>query len=160
MPIKIGNVTVDGPKKTLLVLPRQEGDVVFKFIAVTDDDEFDKICPPPKAAITRRTDGSSYENVEDPKYKEQVKNRSDQRFEWFFLKSIEPSAIEWQTVKMEDPYTYASWRKELGDAGFSIREVSIIHDKFLETNILTDKMLDEARQRFLASQQADQSASQ
>lgn len=154
MALKIGGKIVDGPKQALLVLPRPDGDIPFKFVAVLDDEEFIKLCPRPVAPKSMKPGIGIIENTEDPKYKAAVEARGEQRADWFFLKSIEPSAIEWNKVKMEDCTTWANWREELKEAGFNMQERDRIYVTFLETNSVSDSMVDEARARFLASQQA------
>ncbi len=154
--MKIGGKTIDGPKTALLVLPRESGDIVFKFIAVTNDDEFDKLCPRPLPPKTMKVGIGIVENVEDDKYREQLAQRGAMKQDWFLLKSLAPSNIEWDTVKPDDMHTWANWQTDLKAAGFSVAEVNTIFSKFVETNMITDDMLAEARQRFLASQQAAQ----
>lgn len=154
MALKIAGKVIDGPKEALLVLPRQDGDIAFKFIAVLDDDEFQKLCPRPQPPKVMKPGVGIIENVEDPKYKEALNQRGELRSDWFFLKSIAPSSVEWNKVKLEDCNTWALWREELKEAGFNMQERDRIYVTFLETNTVSDGMLDEARARFLASQQA------
>lgn len=153
MPLVIGGKVAEGPKKKLLVIPRDTGDFDFHFVAVIDDDAFDSIMPPPippRTFVTKLQ--RTVDNVEDENYKRQVQDRLSIRQDWIFLKSIEPSSIKWEQVRFEDPSTYFFWRKELKDAGFSINEVNTIWNTFLECNVLSESMLDEARNRFLACQ--------
>lgn len=154
MALKIGGKVIDGPKQGLLVLPRPDGDIAFKFIAVLDDEEFQKLCPRPNPPKTMKPGVGIIENTEDPKYKAALEARGEFRSDWFFLKSSEPSGIEWNTVKMDDCNTWAKWREELKEAGFNMQERDRIYVTFLETNTVSDSMVDEARARFLASQQA------
>ncbi len=152
--LKIGGRQVSGPKKGLVVLPRREGDIPFHFTAVLDDSDFEKICPPPKPPVSIKTGVGRVENVEDPVFQSRLKDREITRRHWMFLKSVSPSNIEWQKVKMDKPETYAFWESELLEAGFSTNERQVIYLEFLTTNLLTDTMLDEARGRFLASRSA------
>jgi hypothetical protein len=148
--LRIGGKTIDGPKQILLVLPRgDQGDVVFKFTAVLDTADFDKLCPEPKAPTTMKVGIGLIENVEDPKYKAALEKRGQLRHDWFFLQSVKPSDIEWTRIKMDDPSTWNLWETELKDAGFSVSEVSRIRNTFLECNIVSDEMVAEARLRFL-----------
>ena len=154
MALKIGGKVINGPKEALLVLPRPDGDIPFKFVAVLDDEEFNKLCPRPTAPKSMKPGVGIVENTEDPKYKAAIEARGEQRADWFFLKSIEPSAIEWNKVKLDDCNTWKLWREELKEAGFNMQERDRIYVTFLETNSVSDSMVDEARARFLASQQA------
>lgn len=154
MALKIGGKVIDGPKEGLLVLPRHNGDIAFKFVAILDDEEFQKLCPRPQAPKSMKPGVGIIENTEDPKYKAALEKRGEQRSDWFFIKSIEPSGIEWNNVRLDDCNTWALWREELKEAGFSLQERDRIYLTFLETNTVSDGMVDEARARFLASQQA------
>ena len=156
MPLKIGGTLLDGPKKTLLVIPRDTGDLVFRFKAVTDDSPFDLLCPKPKPPISIKTGVGKVENTTDSRYLDAIAHHNVKRYAWYFLKSTEESNIEWSTIKMDDPNTWENWRKELTDAGLSARELDALVNKFTETNMVTEAMLDEARTRFLASQQETQ----
>lgn len=151
--MKVGGVAIDGPKQVILVLPRDNGDLVFKFVAVSDDEEFDKIFPapePPKTFITAEQRTSPDYNDED--YKRRMIEHRKARNAWVFLKSIAPSNIEWDLVKLHDPNTFDLWDKDFRRAGLSINEINRIWAAFNEANIVSDEMLNEARNRFLASQ--------
>lgn len=159
MPLVIGGKLADGPKKKLLVIPRDSGDIVFHFVAIIDDDAFDALVPAPIAPrmfVTKLQ--QTINNIEDPDYKQRMVDRFAIRQDWFFLNSVAPSNIEWERVKLEDPSTYSHWRGELKDAGFSINEVNTIWGTFMECNVLSEDMMNEARNRFLASQAETKSA--
>lgn len=151
MALKIAGKVIEGPKATFIVVPRQDGGIPFRFISVQNDDDFDKLCPMPKPPRVKRTGVGIVENTEDSGYKAKLEARGSKRADWFFLTSSKPSNIEWETVKADDPETWHLWRKELEDAGFSLAERDVIYNAFLETNTLTQGMVDEARLRFLAS---------
>lgn len=154
MALKIGGKVIDGPKEGLMVLPRTNGDIAFKFVAILDDEEFQKLCPYPQAPKSMKPGVGIIENTEDPKYKAALSARGEQRANWFFLKSIEPTGIEWNQVKLDDCTTWHLWREELKEAGFNPQERDRIYVTFLETNTVSDDMVNEARARFLALQQA------
>jgi hypothetical protein len=160
--MKIGGRAIDcGPKTIEIFIPRGEfGDIQFKFIGVIDDDEFDKLYPIPEPPRSMKVGVGTVMNVEDPTYKAQLANRGAARQDWFFLKSIAPSNIEWDTVKLEDFSTWGNWREDLKKAGFSVSEISTLYNAFAEANVITDSMIKEARQRFLAFQQGVQSGEQ
>lgn len=154
MPLKIGGRVIDGPKTTILAIPREDNDIIFKFIAIGDDTEFEKISPepiPPKYYSVKEK--KNITNFEDKAYKDKMAIRATQKMNWFFLKSVAPSEVEWDTVKLEDPTTYGNWREDLKNAGFSIGEMNAIFEAFMNTNTVTEEKMTEARNRFLASQQ-------
>lgn len=152
MALKVGGRVVDGPKTTILVIPRQDGDIPFKFISITNAEGFDALLPFPKPPRSFKVGVGMIENVEDAGYKRKVEARGEKRADWFFINSARPSEIEWEHVKYEDPETWHLWRDELEKAGFSVAERDAIYGAFLETNTLSQHMVDEARNRFLASQ--------
>lgn len=151
MPLKIGGKIISGPKTTLLVVPREDGDIAFRFIAVTDDSTFDQVYPRPKPPRSMKVGVGIIEKTDDPGYINALEKREASRTDWFFLESIKPSAVEWATVDYKNPETWKNWRQDLKDAGFSVPEVNLIFNAFIEANMLTDDMLKEARERFLAS---------
>lgn len=150
--MKVRGRVVDGPKKVLLVLPRDDGDIPFQFVAVVDDSEFEKIIPEPEPPVTFNVKAQqNIKNYGDPGYKAKHLARIKLKNAWIFLKSIESSDIEWDTVKMDDPSTWENWQSDLKASGFSINEVNTIFDHFALANMVNEKMLDDARMRFLAS---------
>lgn len=107
---------------------------------------------PPRTFVVKLQ--QNVDDVESPVFKQQMVEWGKMKGDWYFLKSSQPSGIEWQTISMDDPSTYCNWRKELQDAGFSVGEVNQIYATFAETNMITEEMLKEARSRFLASEAA------
>lgn len=159
MPLKIAGQLVAGPKKDTLFVPRAEGDIQLHFVAVTDDSEFDKMYPEPDPPLSRKkNDGGTFETVKnwaDVKYLLKIKEWEEAKDAWYFLKSIEPSQIEWETVDMAKPETFKNYKEDLKNAGFSIQERRIINGKFIEVNTITERMMTDARKRFLASQEPE-----
>lgn len=155
MPLKIGGIEIKGPKTKLLVVPRDGFDIPFKFVAVTDETGFELLCPEPKIPNKIVPGKGSVPDPSNETYQSQLVERAAQREGWYVIQSLTPSNIEWETVKANDPKTWTNWRQDLRNAGFSVIEINQIYATFLETNMLTEDMLDEARSRFLASQQAE-----
>ena len=148
----IGGKVIAGPKTKLLVIPREDGDIVFRFTAVTDDSKFDIVAPRPKPPRSFRVGVGTVEKFDDPAFLQALERRDSWRTDWFFLESIRPSNIEWATVDYANPDTWKNWRTDLKEAGFSVPEVNLVFSAFVETNMINDEMLKEARDRFLASQ--------
>jgi len=147
--MKIAGRKIDGPNEVILVIPRGNNeDIVFKAVAVTSFDEFEASCPvplPPKSI----TPNGEVENRSDSNYQIQLAQREVQRMAWMTLKSLEPSDIEWETVDMEKPNTWANYNTELQSAGFSTVEINRIGNAVLEANALDEAKLEAARQSFL-----------
>ncbi len=152
--MKIGGIEAKGPHEELLVLPRGENDLIIRARAVLDMDEFDTICPEPKAPGRRTKDGW-IPNVEDPTYKEIMGGYQSQRLAYMVLRSLEPSLIEWETVKMDDPRTWVNYITDLKNGGLSNVEINRIIVCVMQANALDEKKLEEARKVFLLGQAQD-----
>lgn len=151
--MKIGGQDAAGPKKGLIVIERSTARYVFHFTAVLDDSEFEKLFPEPKPPRSwKKEAGGVVDNVLDPTYLKAREKWAESKSDWYFLKSIEESKIEWDSVKMDDPTTWGNWKKDFKAAGFSSNEIRAIENEFYKTNVVTEEMLNEARGRFLASQ--------
>lgn len=153
--MKIGGRSFNQPKTVLLVLPRQDGNIPLKFVAVNNDDDFAKINPRPKAPrVFKKSLGQTIDDVTDNAYVAKFDAWANSKTDWTFLQSIKPSDIVWDSVIENDPTTWKNWRNDLKKAGFSIGEQSAIFEAFVEANMVTDTMLKEARESFLVSQAA------
>lgn len=159
--MKIGGVPINGPKRGLLVLPRDPDPLIFNFISVSDDSDFDKIYPPIKPRKEKNIRlNRIIELIDEPQYIEKVKEREIAQRAYIFLKSISPSNIEWETVDLNKPETFNNWQSDFRSAGLSNSEINAIFNKYVEVNVLTDDQLQEARDRFLALQAENQSLNQ
>jgi hypothetical protein len=149
--MRIGGIEAKGPHEELLVLPRGENDLIIRARAVLDMDEFDKICPEPTAPGRRTKDGF-VPNHKDPTYQENLAGYHAQRLAFLVLRSLEPSQIEWETVKMEDPRTWANYLVDLRNGGLSSVEINRVIVCVMQANALDEKKLEEARKAFLLGQ--------
>lgn len=149
--MKLNGREVKGPNVEYVVIPRHEGDLIFKFQAVLDMSEFETLCPPPKPGQVMLPGGAKRDDEKDPVYIEMLRQHRERRFAFTFLKSIEPSNIEWDTVKWEDPSTWTAYEKELTESGFSFNEIQLLQIGAANANGINQAKLDEARNRFLAS---------
>lgn len=147
--MKINGVEVQGPSEEVLVLPRVTSqDLVFRAIAVQDTDQFDVLCPPPKPKA-KLVAGGWKNSVDDPAYLEAVQKHGHLRFAWMLLKSLEPSNIEWDTVKADQPSTWLNWEADLKNAGLSQTEVNHLVNCVASANALNSQKLEAARANFL-----------
>jgi hypothetical protein len=150
--MKLNGVRLECPNIAVLVLPRPDGDIVFKAQAVLDFDEFEKICPPPMPPV-RVVKGRREVMASDPEYIKQLNAHNEKRMAWIILKSLEATeGLEWETVNMNDPETYTNYVQELKDAKFSVVEINKIVMLALQANALDEAKLEAARQAFLAGQ--------
>lgn len=157
--MRIAGKEISGPAEEVLILPRLDGDIVIRAKAVLDFEEFDALCKAPTApqVIAR---GGRTENFNDPDYLRSVQTFSELRLSFLVLKSLEPSQIEWDTVKANEPKTWKNWETDLRKAGFSGVEVQRITTTVLAANSLDELKLKKAREDFLRGlEEAQQSSS-
>lgn len=149
--MKIGGVEVTKCEE-ILVLPRTEGDnIVFKASPVSINEEFDKLVPEPVAPTILKK-GGKQADLTDSEYVKGMDRRSDLRFAFLMLKSLEPSNIEWSQVDMKRPATWTKWTDELKEAGISETEVNRIIGAVMAANSLDEAKIKEARDSFLRGQ--------
>lgn len=146
--MKIGGVEVTKPSEELMVFPRDGGDLVFRAQAIEDMDVFEKLCPEPIAPGVRTKDGF-VKNEKDPAYQEMVEHRQNQQLAFIVIKTLKPSAIEWQEVSEDNPSTWLKWRDELHAAGMTSIETNRLVNLVLEANCITEKRMKEAREHFV-----------
>jgi hypothetical protein len=127
-------------------------DIIFKATAVLSFENFEKICPPPKPPISKRPGGESFQNVENSEFKIKELQFNVNRTNWLIVESLKATEdLEWETIKPDDPETWANWEKELGDFGLNWKEIGVVRQGIWKANALDDAKLEEAKKRFLAS---------
>jgi hypothetical protein len=136
-----------------IVIPKGDDQFVFKCQAVLNFDEFDKLCPQPQAPKIMRPGGEEFENVEDTEFKANRTKWAEYRFHWIILTSLKATKdLEWETVDMTNPETWANHQTELSNAGFSDLEQMAIINKITEVSGLDPDKIEEATTAFLAGQ--------
>ena len=150
--MKIGGVEVQGPAEDILVLPRSNGDIVFKARAATRMDEFSRFVPMPLAKKAWSKEKGNHFVTDDPEYKSQMTRYNELQFAFMALQSLEPSDIEWSRVKLDQVNTWTEWSIELQDAGFTDIEIRRIVGLIMSVNSLDDRKLQQAREDFLRGQ--------
>jgi hypothetical protein len=146
--MRIGNAILSGPNEEILVLPRPEGEIVFRARAVVSMDEFEALVPIPKAPGVLTKDGM-VPQLDDETYLQKMDRYNTQRFAYICVKSLIPSDIEWEEVTLDNPKTWTKWEKELSDAGLSDVEVNRVARCVMQANALDEGKLQEARELFL-----------
>jgi hypothetical protein len=148
---------LDGPKEEVVVIPRQDGDLVFKARAVLDFTDFDKLCPTPEPPEVIKPGGIKAADPEDADYLAKLDEWGTQKSNWMILKSLAATeGLEWETVNMSDPKTWANYQQEMQDSGLSMGEVSRIVSIIMDACGLNQQKIDEATKRFLAGQAKEQ----
>ena len=135
----------------ILVLPRTDGDLIIKAQSVSINKEFDALVPEPIAPSVRTKDGKK-EDLEDVSYLQAIDRRDSMRWDYMILRSLEPSNIEWETVDLDKPNTWAGWKDEMTASGLSDIEVNRVQGAVMSACSLDEDKLKEARDSFVLGQ--------
>jgi hypothetical protein len=155
--MKIKGRKIEGPNVVTIVIPRDNApNIVFRAQGVLDMEEFEKLCPRPQPPEMLQRGIGKVQNIEDPGYKQEVKEWGKKNLSWRVLKSLSATdGLEWELVKMHDSNTWNLWEEELKQSGFSDIELQRILTGVMDANSLSEEKVEIARQRFLLDQQAD-----
>ena len=148
---------LEGPQEAVVVLPRQSGDdLVFKFAAVLNMDDFDKICPLPVPKEKLMPGGGRSLDVESQEYKDALDDWAMKKTHYMYLKSISITEdLEWETVEMSDPDTWENYNTELMDAGLTEAERLKLLQTYSQVQGLDQDKIDQATKSFLAIPQEE-----
>ncbi len=144
-----------GPNVCVLVLPRQDYDIVIKAQAILDQEAFEILCPRPKPPSIMKPGGVFEQDVNDPKFKASIEKWAEKKTAWVVLESLKATPkdmLEWETVDYNNPDSWLKWKDELRDAFFTDQEIMQILNTVWQANGINQAVLDEARNRFLAGQ--------
>lgn len=151
--MKVNGRRIDRPNEEVVVIPRADGDIVFKARAILSYEGHESIDPVPKPMGVMRPGGVMSHDVENPAFKKLLNEWSTRRYYWMIIKSLEATeGLEWDTVDSSKPETWANWRKDLETSGFSMVEISRIEAITIDACGLNQSKIDEATKRFLAGQ--------
>ena len=156
--MRIGGMEVKGLNEVVMVLPRSAGDIVIKARAIPSYEEFDKLCPEPKMPVVITREGKKNDEL-NVDYLAAVARREQLRIAFIYITSLEPSQIEWDTVKLDTPSTWMNFRKDFEEAGLSPVEINRIWGAVSEANCLSEDKLEAARARFLLGAGTEQKQS-
>jgi hypothetical protein len=156
--MRIGGMEVKGLNEVMLVLSRTQGDVLITARAIPSYEEFEKLVPDPKMPVIITRDGTKNDDL-NVDYLAAVARREQLRIAYIYIKSLEPSQIEWDTVKLDTPSTWMNFRKDFENAGLSPVEINRIWGAVSEANCLSEDKLEAARARFLLGAGTDQKKS-
>lgn len=141
------------PSEHILVLPRgNDQTIVFRATGLESMDDFYRLCPIPEPP-TMLKGGRSVPDTENKDYQAAIESHANKREAYLVVRSLEPSQIEWDTVKLEKPSTWLNWEADLKTAKFTVIEIRRIHRLVLEANCLDEAKLEEARRLFLLGMQ-------
>ena len=148
--MKIKGKKILGANREIIAIPRGDGeDIVFIAEAVLDQKVFDKLCPVPKPRL-KKIDGVDVPDFDDKNYNKNIMKYSEKKTAWLILTSLKATPeLEWEQVNFNDPSTWALFRQELNDSGFSDLEVNRIINGALTAQGLNEAKIEAARDRFL-----------
>jgi len=157
--MKLGGQT---PCQNLVIIAIPRGNdaaIIFKAQAIMSMAEFDKICPAPKPRTKKLPNGQMSEQRNTPEFKKALQEYAEMRMAWMVLESLKATPeLEWETIDPDQPSTWANYKKELKDAGFSDYELLRITQGMIDANCLNEDLINEARQRFLSPPQLDEAS--
>lgn len=150
-------INFSGPRQEVLVIPRNGIDVIITADAVYNFAEFDAILSPPKVPLRQKAGSSEVEQMHnDPEYQKKLDKYIAHKSDWIVLKSLQATKeLEWETVDLSDPETWANYKTELVSAGFSQLEIMNIISLINRACGLDQDKIDEATKSFLASRQEE-----
>lgn len=152
--MKYKGSSVKGSNREIIPIIRPDGNIIFIAESIKDWSEFDKLVPEPEVPVRLKPGGIKVELPNDPTYKKVLESYGDLKSHYLILASLLASEdVEWETVDMSKPATWANYVKELKDSDFSEIEISRITMGVMRANQLDENMIDEARNSFLQSQQ-------
>ena len=144
---------VQPPKPKVIVIPRDDGDLIFMAQSVLDFSEFDRLCPIPRPPKVHRPNQVSVEDHSNSRYLEQITKYNSLRFAWLIITSLRiTDGLEWETVDYNNPETWEKYESELKDSGFNQGEITALTAGVIEANSLDESRAREARERFLHTQ--------
>ena len=150
--MKINGQELKGICVETLVLPRQEDDIVIRAQAISDFDEFDKLCPEPKAPGKLTKDGWE-PNLKDDTYRSVLDIYHENRIAYLVVHSLEINETEWDTVDINNPKTWTNYTEDFKKAGLSAIEIGRVVQVVMQANALDEEKLEKARANFLLGQQ-------
>jgi hypothetical protein len=152
--MKIGGIDPSTlPTVFTLVLPRGDSDqLIFQATGLKDMEKFRKLCPEPVPPMMQTKNGK-VADVTDADYISDLTAYLKRRTAYYVVYSLEPSAIEWDTVQLDNPGTWINWETDLKNAGLSDVECGRILSLVTEANCLDEAKLQKARLLFIAGTQ-------
>lgn len=125
--------------------------LVFRARGVKTYDEFEALCPEPKNTQGYMTREGWQIDPEAPVYVDEMKRWRQQRWAYTIIKTLEPSNIEWEKVKIAAPKTWHHFKEELRLI-LSDNELGRLYGLIHEANVLNQEKLEENKQSFFQLQ--------
>jgi len=148
--MKINGLSVATPEPQFFVIPHGGQDLAFRIQGVYSFDEFEKLVPEPKPPRIVRPGGQESVDYSDADYLKAQQARSKNRMVWIYLKGLEPSNLEFEKVKINDPATYQFFDDEFKNVGIALSYLQQLEQAIINLCGFNPEMVQEATQRFLA----------
>jgi hypothetical protein len=147
--MKIGGIDPKTlPTEEVLVLPRGDQALIFRAQGLPNMEGFQKLCPEPTAPGKLTKDGF-VPDLQDAGYLVIHAQYTKRRMAYIVVASLVPSQIEWDTVSLDNPATWANWEDDLKNGGMSQMECNRVLSLVMEANCLDEAKLKKAREVFL-----------
>lgn len=135
------------PSRDFLILPRGNSFIRFDAEGLPDMDAFNQLCPEPVAPGKLTPEGWQTDE-KNPDYVSSKLEYNRRRLAYMVVNSLAPSKIEWDTVVIDQPGTWANWEDDMKKAGISQVECNLVLKLVLEVNQLDEGKLKKAREVF------------
>jgi hypothetical protein len=152
--MKVNGVTARKREPEVLVFERPAtGDIVFLYRQVDKDDleELEILCPRPTAP-GQFTRAGFVANEDEPGFRKSLRTWRSQRNAFVYIRSLEPSNIEWDTVNPEDCTTWLNFENDMRTI-LTPFELGQLVGKLDGMNSLSEERLEAARQAFFTRAQ-------
>lgn len=149
--MKIAGKSVSLPSIQTVVIPREDGDIIFKLGPVKNlNAEFDKLYPEPNVPVRQKRGQEPVKEYSNPEYLAKIDKRNSARLGFMVIQSLRATEdLEWETVDLNDPNTWENYLTEMRASNLSEVEISEIVKGSIKANALDSDALDEAKDRFL-----------
>jgi hypothetical protein len=152
--MKVNGVTAQPRAREVLVFERPAtGDIAFEFRQVNSQDleDLEILCPRPPAPGQFTREGFVADE-KDKGFQKTLKIWRNQRNAFVYIRSLEPSNIEWDSVNEDDCNTWLNFEKDIR-AVLSPFEVGQLVAALDGINSLSEARLEAARQAFFTRAQ-------
>ena len=155
--MKYKNKVITPRANEVLVIPRNDGDIIFEAKCVVDYSEMEKLNPKPLPPKAIKRGGQEFLDVKNPGYLNKVDAWAKNRISWMIIESLSATKdLEWETVDLGDCTTWQNFDQELTTAGFSHTEIEMITGTVLTACGLDQDKIDQATKDFLVLREKTQ----
>ena len=156
--MKLNGMSLAPPPTIEIVIPRGDSAHIFRAKPVMDYAAFEEIMKRPKPPEKLLPGGIRTSNPDDEGFRKNLQTWVEARTDWMIMESLSATeGLEWETVNPNDPTTWGNYKEELEESGLMTGEVVRLTNGVLEACGLDQEKIEEATQRFLATQREAQS---